>query len=94
MLFVFFKCGWLRSFLKRQHSDRVMLPIPTRLVRAKAVMTGLGPFFSLAPSTLAKSRHLHRMAQFHPLYVGAITGAGRTIVASRISGRGLEIGFL
>ncbi|MGA7165553.1 MAG: hypothetical protein WBX37_16615, partial [Pseudolabrys sp.] len=44
-------------------------------------------------STLAKSRHLHRMAQFHPLYVGAITGAGRTIVASRIlagrlSGRG------
>ena len=57
-------------------------------------MTGLGPFFSLAPSTLAKSRHLHRMAQFHPLYVGAITGAGRTIVASRISGRGLEIGFL
>jgi hypothetical protein len=50
-------------------------------------------------STLAKSRHLHRMAQFHPLYVGAITGAGRTIVASRIlagrlSGRGRKRFFV
>ena len=39
------------------------------------------------------------MAQFHPLYVGAITGAGRTIVASRIlagrlSGRGRKRFFV
>ena len=45
MLIVFFKCGWQQGFLKTSFRPCDLPIYPRGWFKAKAVMTGLGPFF-------------------------------------------------